>query len=309
MKLLIVDGSNIVMRASFGGKIDPAQSTPTAMGMIDRAYRDLEATHLVIVFDCPDFPTWRKKLYPEYKAHRETDTRPWIDAALRDWDRSKQWIEVAAGFEADDIIATIAEHAKQMCEVLVLSSDSDLFQISCPEVCVCRPVNGGGVSAMTEDMICERYGIGYPELIVDFKALTGEDGDNVPGVEGIGAVKAAQLLKAYGTLEDVIKAGQSKSCKGSTKVAEAAETARLAHRLISLDKAAPVVNLLLKLFCLSENFKLAQDQYPMTLPEQREYIYTFQERLGILGADRNPTDDQIIIAKLDAQAVIEKMRL
>ena len=307
MKLLIVDGSNIVMRASFGGKIDPGQSTPVAMGMIDRAYRDLEATHLVVVFDCPGVETWRKKLYPEYKAHRETDTKKWIDAAVADWSRSKMWIESVEGFEADDVIAAISESAKNMCEVLVLSSDSDLFQISSAEVCVCRPVNGGGVSAMTEDMICQRYGIGYPELIVDFKALTGEDGDNVPGVEGIGAVKAAQLLTAYGTLEDVIKAGQKKSCKTSAKVAEVADTARLAHRLISLDKSAPVVNLLMKLFCLTEGLVLIAR--PMSDDEQREYIYHYAERLGNLCGQSKPTQHQISMAIRDAEDAVDRMRL
>lgn len=308
MKVLIVDGSNIVMRASFGGDMQPPQSTPIAMGMIERAYRELEATHLVVVFDCPGVETWRKKIYPEYKANRTTDTRPWIDAAVADWSRSKWWIESVEGFEADDVIATIAAQAQEEFEILVLSSDSDLLQISSDRVCVCKPVNGGGVSAMTEEMVCQKYGIGYPELIVDFKAMVGEDGDNVPGVEGVGPVKAAQLLNKYGTLGDIIAAGKAKSCKLSASVFAQAETAQLAHRLISLDKVAPVVNLKLKLLCLASGQDMIEAK-PMSDDEQSEFFYHYVERLGILCGNSEPDQEQVNMAIDDGRSAVEKMRI
>jgi DNA polymerase-1 len=306
MNLLIIDGSNIAMRASFGGEIPPEKSTPTATGMIERAIRELKADHFMVALDCPRSETWRKKLYLEYKANRTSDTKPWIDAAFSEWSKMGWWVERVATFEADDLIATISSRATESFEVLVLSTDTDLLQIASENICVCKPVNGGGVSAMTIEMICTRHGIAYPELIVDLKALIGEDGDNVPGIEGIGPVRANELLLKYGMLEDVIAAGVENRCKMSAKVAQHADTARLAKRLISLDKSAPVENLLLKLYSAGAGYFLKAPS--MIEDEQREYLYHHVERLGILGADKNPSRAHIEMAIMEAESAVERMR-
>jgi len=307
MKLLIIDGSNIVMRASFGGEIGVEQSVKTATGMIERAIRDLEATHFMVAMDCPGVETWRKKLFPEYKAHRMTDTRPWIEGAAKEWSGMGWWVESVGGYEADDVIATISARAQGQFEVLILSSDSDLLQLSSPDVCVCRPMNGGGVSAMTVEMVCKKYGIASPKLLVDLKAMTGEPGDNVPGVEGIGPVRAAKLLADYGTIEDIIVAGTFDTCKMSQKVATQTETACIAKKLITLDASAPVENLLLKLFCLAEGLKMVTS--PMTDAEQNEFIYHYSERLRNLCGQLKPNQQQISMAIKDAESAVDRMRL
>ena len=106
-RILIVDGSNVVMRCALGGELSSAQAVPTASNMIERATRECEATHLVIALDCPGEPTWRKALYPDYKANRTLDTSTWIIAAATEWHRQGWWVEDVVGYEADDIIATI----------------------------------------------------------------------------------------------------------------------------------------------------------------------------------------------------------
>ena len=73
-RLLLVDGSNVVMRCALGGDVPPGQAVPTATAMIERAARQAEVTHLVIALDSPDSPCWRKDLYPAYKANRVRKT-------------------------------------------------------------------------------------------------------------------------------------------------------------------------------------------------------------------------------------------
>jgi 5'-3' exonuclease len=241
MKLLIVDGSNVVMRCAFGGDVPPAQAVTTATHMIARAGRELLATHLVVALDCPGVESWRKKLFPDYKAQRTVDTRPWLETAARRWLALRWWVEAIDGFEADDIIATVAIRAKERAAVTVLSSDSDLLPLSAAGIHIVKPVDGGKFQPMDEPAICARYGVKSSAALVDLKAMTGEKGDNVPGVDGIGPVRAQQLLSAYENVEGVIAAGLLNACKNSAKVAAAAELVRLSFKLVSLVRDVPVV--------------------------------------------------------------------
>lgn len=243
MRLLIVDGSNVVMRAAFGGDVAPAQSVPTATRMIERAAMEFEATHLIVALDTPGVPTWRTELLPTYKANRTRDTAPWLTAAWADWTRMGWWVETFAGFEADDLIATMATRIKSKGRgyVMVMSNDSDVLPLTELDVEVLKPVGGGRLQVMTAADVCAKYGIHSPFDLVDLKAMTGEPGDNIPGVPGIGDVRAKQLLDVHFDLESVIAAGAAaNACKHSALVAKHAEVARLAKRVIRLNDAAPI---------------------------------------------------------------------
>jgi len=241
MNLLVVDGSNVVMRCAFGGELAPEAAVRTATNMIERATRELEATHLVLALDCPGVPSWRKQLYPDYKAHRTVDTRAWLEEAARAWVKQSWWVEAIAGYEADDIIATVAMRAKARGAVQVLSGDSDLLPLLSAGVELVKPINGGRFEAVTETAVCERYGVTSSARLVDLKALTGEAGDNVPGVPGIGPMRAKLLLANYADLDGVIAAGARAACKWSEKVAAATDVARLSKRLVSLVQDVPIV--------------------------------------------------------------------
>ena len=243
-RLLIVDGTNVVMRCVLGGELSAVQAVPTASGMIERASRECEATHLVIALDCPGVPTWRKELYPEYKANRTLDTSPWIHAAAEAW-VSHWWCEDVYGYEADDIIATIALRAaaRPDTEVFVLSGDSDVLPLTAQGIRVMKPMQGGQFTTLASNHVCGKYGISSPTALVELKAMTGESGDNVPGVPGIGDVRALALLTAHGDLEGVIAAGQRNACKHSAMVAAAADMARLSRRLVTLATDVPVVKI------------------------------------------------------------------
>jgi DNA polymerase-1 len=240
MTLLLVDGSNVLLRCAFGGDIPPEQSTPTACGMIDRAAKELGATHLVIALDCPGVPSWRKLEYAEYKANRERDTSLWLTVGADEMARRGYLLAAHPGFEADDVLATIALRSIARTKVAVLSGDTDLLPLTASGIDVVRPLSGGDFQTFTASDVCEKYQIPAAYLLYDYKAMVGETGDNVPGVPGIGPKKAALLLHKLGGLKEIIHAGHGGYNKESALVAQHEATALRALRLVSLRPDAPV---------------------------------------------------------------------
>lgn len=238
-RLLLIDGSNLMMRAAFGGDITPAQAVPIATGLVERVIRQMQATHLVLALDTIA-PSWRKELYPAYKANRTQDTGPWLAAACDAWEARGWYVAAQDGFEADDILATIARRAARHYPVAVVSSDSDLLVLAATEVVIVKPQNGGKFETVSASEVCGKYRIVTPALLTDLKALTGESGDNIKGVPGIGPVRAAELLATYHTLEQTIAAGRDGKCKHSATVAAHEPAARLAHQLVSLRYDVPL---------------------------------------------------------------------
>ena len=239
--LLLVDGSNVMLRCALGGELSPEQALPAATTMIERAAREAEATHLIIAMDCPGTVCWRHQVYPDYKANRTRDTAPWIVRAHTAWAKAGWWIEDAAGYEADDILATITTRTltRSACAVFVLSGDSDVLPLTTVGAQVIKPVPGAQFDTWNAGRVQAKYGL-PAKLLTDLKALTGEAGDNVPGVPGIGTVRAQRLLAAHGDLEGVIEAGQRQHCKFSIQVAAEARLARLSRTLVALVTDVPI---------------------------------------------------------------------
>lgn len=230
MMLLLVDGTNIACRyahAMLGEKQDEPGPGPADVNRVVRSIEralwrcaaDTQSTHAIICFDSGD--SWRKELYPEYKANRDANggTGAW-SAHLLDW-LSPGWkCADSKSFEADDLIATLALRAERAGHcVAVLSGDSDLLQLSGEMVAVHQFGRKDEPRFPWRDpgWIAEKYGLplrtvdGYQEgdrepawgedgryeiadLVRFYKALVGEPGDNLPGVPGIGPVKAKALL-------------------------------------------------------------------------------------------------------------------
>jgi DNA polymerase-1 len=239
MNLLLVDGSNMIMRAAFGGDIEPERAVPIATGLILRAARQVQASHLILALDSPG-PSWRKQADPTYKANRTRDTAPWLQAAFEGWTRAGFYVEAVEGFEADDILATLAARARQH-RVKVLSGDSDLVPLLDLDATLLRPVNGGVFEEVTRAEAREKWNIAAPSLLVDLKAMTGETGDNIAGVPGIGPVKAAKLIAAYGSLDGTIEAGRAEQCKESKTVFAHQIAARQAFKLLTLRQDVPIM--------------------------------------------------------------------
>lgn len=151
--------------------------------------------------------TFRCELYPEYKANRESmpaDMHDQLDDIIEGLHAFNIPIYTKAGFEADDVIGTIAERAKsQNIKVMILTGDRDSFQLVDDEndVTVIMP-SKGEIVTYNREKVFERMGV-YPEQVVDLKGLAGDTSDNIPGIRGIGDKTAAKLLSQYQTLEGI----------------------------------------------------------------------------------------------------------
>jgi DNA polymerase-1 len=227
-RLLLLDGHSLAYRAWFAL---PPENFSTATGqttnavygftsMLINMIRDEQPTHIAVAFDAGR-QTFRAEAYAEYKANRTSIPEEFrsqlslikeVLQALR-----IPYLEVE-GYEADDIIATLAEQAvEQGFEVLVCSGDRDTFQLVSDRLTVIYPTRGvSEVTRVTPEEVRRRYGI-PPERYPDLAALVGEPSDNLPGVPGVGPKTAAKWLNQYGSLDDLVarvdeikgKAGES----------------------------------------------------------------------------------------------------
>ena len=255
-RLLLVDGTNLVMRAAFGGDIPPPRASQVATAMLARAIAHDRPTHLIVAYDHPTAPNWRRSLFVHYKGHRMTESSQHTIAFAHALELRGTFGVMAAGFEADDLIATLVERAHQHFRVAILSGDSDMHVLvrtpregaSCG-VYVVRPESGGTFTTLATGDICAKYGLRLPSMLTDFKALVGETCDNVPGVPGIGPKRAVALLNRCTDLDGII-AHAAEPAPGTSdaraihrdaqRVRQHAEAAQLARQLVSLRTDAPV---------------------------------------------------------------------
>jgi 5'-3' exonuclease len=227
-KLLLLDSASLYFRAFYGMKdaVHAPDGTPVnaVRGFLDfiaRLVTDLEPTRLVCCWDDDWRPAFRVDAIPSYKAHRVADPGanaedvpdelspqvPVIEAVLAALGLARIG---AAGYEADDVIGTLALQAT--VPVDVVTGDRDLFQVvdDARAVRVLYTAKGGVARAevITEAVVAERYGI-PGRSYADFAALRGDPSDGLPGVPGVGEKTAASLLNAYGSLAGVIAAAEA----------------------------------------------------------------------------------------------------
>lgn len=197
-------------------------------------------THFAVVFDYSS-QTFRKEIYPEYKANRSAPPEDLIPqfALIRAATRAFNLpcLETQ-GYEADDIIATLARAAeKQGAQTTIISGDKDLMQLVSPQIRLYDSMKDKETGIAEVE---EKWGV-PPEKMVDFQALVGDATDNVPGVAGIGPKTAAELLGRFGSLDNVLaRAGEISQKKRRETLIEQADQARLSRRLVELDTQAPV---------------------------------------------------------------------
>ena len=193
------------------------------------------ATHFAVIFDHSS-KTFRNEIYPEYKANRSAppeDLRPQF-GLIREATRAFNLPSIEQkGFEADDLIATYARIAHESGDkVTIVSSDKDLMQLVTENVSMYDQMKDKHISTPE---VLEKFGVG-PEMMIDLQALAGDSTDNVPGVPGIGAKTAAQLLLEYGDLETLLaRAGEIKQNKRRENLIEFADQARISRKLVKLD--------------------------------------------------------------------------
>ncbi len=197
-------------------------------------------THLAVIFDAGS-KTFRNDIYPAYKANRPElpeDLRPQF-AFTREATRAFNvpCIEVE-GYEADDIIATLASRAKAAGgTVTIISSDKDLMQLVGDGVDMLDPMKNLRIGP---DEVVEKFGV-QPDRVVDVQALAGDSTDNVPGAPGIGIKTAALLINEYGDLETLLaRAGEIRQDKRREALVNNADLIRISRQLVSLDANMPL---------------------------------------------------------------------
>lgn len=257
--VLLVDGTNMVMRSAFvmaaAGPLAAVSSEEAgrrALSSIRFAARDWTAHYTIIALDVPG-ESWRKQLFPAYKANRAEDHKTErFSLALCEAAEAERFMCVGLpGWEADDVLATYAHkittpsaddaRANRFYRVRILSYDTDLLQCV-TEKSVSVVHRSDPPTEFGEGAVFVKYGV-YPPKLPTWKALVGERGDNLPGVPQIGPKRASALLERYGSLEHIIHAGRDGSIRDAARVTNVEDQARLVEKLATLRTDAPVPTL------------------------------------------------------------------
>lgn len=209
-----------------------------------KLWREEKPDYVAACFDRPE-PTFRKQEYAEYKAQRPPTPDaliPQLAEAHKLFSRFGVHTFESPGFEADDLIATMAERFKNdpSLRIVILTGDSDTLQLVEGNKVIVRTFKKG-VSETTiynEQSVRDRYGIA-PAQLVDYKAFVGDASDNIPGVRGVGPKTAAALLVQYGSIEGVYDAALRDRMLRE-KVGDTKDDTIRAKRLIILRRDAPI---------------------------------------------------------------------
>lgn len=215
-RLFLLDAMALAYRAHFAFINRPLINskgfdTSAVYGFTGALLRLLETEnpeHIAVVFDPPG-GTFRDEMFQDYKAHRAPMPDglragiPFIKEIVKGFDIPV--VEVQ-GFEADDVIGTLAKQAEAKdVEVIIVSPDKDFRQLLSPHISIMRPARQGEeFERMTIDKFREEYGV-EPHQFIDILALLGDTADNVPGVQGIGAKTAPTLIQEYGSVENLLQ--------------------------------------------------------------------------------------------------------
>jgi len=245
MTLYLIDASGLVHRAFHairGLTNSHGQPTNAIFGlasMLKKFLADNKPSHCAVVLDVGR-ETFRNRMYDKYKANR-----PDTDPALASQFQYVPRLAAAMGFkvlalqdwEADDIIATLAARGVAAgMDVVIESGDKDLLQLVGDRVAVHDPMKE---KTYDRQAVFEKMGI-YPEHVRDYLALVGDSSDNVPGVSGIGAKGAAELVNRFGGLEEILANAEDAPPRARTALAAQAGEGRLSLKLVTLDADAPV---------------------------------------------------------------------
>ncbi|MFH1395709.1 MAG: DNA polymerase I [Candidatus Omnitrophota bacterium] len=246
--IYLIDGHALCYRAYYAiRELTTSKGMPTNaiygfINMLRKLFREYEPGMMTIVFDSP-VPTARHKKYKDYKITR----KPMPDALISQMPRIKEVVEAYGirvcqmdGYEADDIIATLAEKACDChLDVTIVTGDKDALQLVKKGIRVLSP-NMGADKIYHAEEIKDKYGVG-PDLIIDLMALMGDASDNIPGVKGIGRLTASKLVSEYGSLEAIYNNIDNLSSESVRKrLLEGKKMAELSRELIELDKKVPI---------------------------------------------------------------------
>jgi DNA polymerase-1 len=245
-KLVLIDGNAILHRAFHAlpplttKRGEPINAVYGLISMLLRVIQDLKPNEIAVCFDEKE-PTFRHKEFKEYQAQRPVmanELSGQFEKARRVIEAFGMPIYSKPGFEADDVIGTLANQSKE--NVVIVTGDRDILQLVNNKVKVYMPIVGlseGKLMGRQETL--EKMGV-EPELIPDYKALVGDPSDNYPGVPGIGPKTAINLLNEFGSVSEIYKNIKKIPPKLQEKLLTGEKSAELSYRLATIVKDVPV---------------------------------------------------------------------
>jgi DNA polymerase-1 len=246
-KIFLVDAFALIYRAYFAFAKNPrinskGQNTSAAFGftnaLIDVIKKE-QPTHMAVVFDAPGGATNRQADFAAYKAHRQEmpeDIRSMIDPIKKIVEAFNIPILLKEGFEADDIIGTLAKIAeKEGYYTYMMTPDKDFGQLVSDKIFMYKPGRGGDpATILGVKEVCEKFEVDHPIKVIDILGLWGDAADNIPGIPGIGEKTAKKLIQEYGSVENLIANAHQLKGKQKENVIEFAEQGLLSKMLATI---------------------------------------------------------------------------
>jgi len=252
-KLFLLDGMALIYRAFFAMQRTPSYNskglnTSAIMGFANTLYELLKnekPSHIGVAFDT-QAPTARHTDFVQYKANRQAMPEdlaasiPYIKELIRAFNIPTLYVE---GYEADDVIGTLAKEAEQAgFQVFMVTPDKDFGQLVSENIFMYKPAKAGEKPViMGVPEVCEKFGIKNPLQVIDFLGLMGDASDNIPGIPGVGEVTARKLIAEYESVEGVLE--NAKYIKNETlrnKVENGRESAIISKQLATIILDVPI---------------------------------------------------------------------
>lgn len=322
-KLFLLDAYALIYRAYYAFIKNPrinskGMNTSAVLGFCNTLHEVLskeKPTYLGVAFD-PHGPTFRSEAYDQYKAQREEtpeDIRASVPIIKEVLKAMRIPVLEAEGFEADDVIGTLATKAgAEGIKTYMLTPDKDYGQLVGGNVVMYRPRHGGGYETLDADGVCQKYGIESTAQVIDLLGLMGDAADNIPGCPGVGEKTAVKLLQQFGSIDSLLE--RSSELKGALKkkVEENAEQIKFSKFLatirtdvpVSLDLEAlrvtdPDRDELRRIFTELE-FKTLSDKF---LNNRENIKNNANQQLDLFA--ENPTDGQVDAEKSNLRALTD----
>jgi DNA polymerase I len=250
-KLVLLDSMALIYRAHFALVRSPrftssGQCTSAVFGLVNTLLDIInreQPSHLAAAFDTAD-PTARHEVFPQYKAHREempedmSSQIPWVDRLMDAFNIS---VIRMPGYEADDIIGTLARQAQpQGFLTLMVTPDKDYDQLVDTDIFIWKPGRQGNESELIGVReVLEKWEVQRIDQVVDILGLMGDASDNIPGVPGIGPKTAIKLIQQFSTMENLLANVDQLKGKQRESLIQYAEQARLSKRLVTIQTDVP----------------------------------------------------------------------
>ncbi len=274
-KLFLLDAYALIYRSYYALIRNPmfnssGFNTSTIFGFINTLEEVLakeKPTHIAIAFD-PPTPTFRHEMYPPYKAQREEtpeEIRKSVPHIRELIEAYRIPIIECPGYEADDVIGTIAKHAASIgYDVYMMTPDKDYAQIVDEHIYMYKPARSGkGAETLDVAKVCEIYGVKYPQQFIEILAIMGDKSDNVPGVRGIGEVGATKLIAEFDTVENLLENIDKVKGASKEKILEYKDDLLLSKKLVTI--------------CTDVSCHFSEDDYAVKQPDMAKLKELFKE--------------------------------